>query len=185
MTTEDTATDSQIINSNARPAASRKKWFIAASLGGVILGGCGLIVLLALICTGTGFFAIWGGGGDPANIPTAEKVTRAFVLALHDGDVQSAHQMLVAETRAKQSVAQLASFRETDPIKKYQSLQVCEFGLFFTEAGRMLAAKGILYYEGGAIVFESDLRQDLDSVWRVHGFYLQPDIDPKPWGACQ
>ncbi|MBU1749717.1 MAG: hypothetical protein KKA73_18695 [Chloroflexi bacterium] len=186
MTPEGAITNSQTSGPKTQPApaVSHRKWFTAAGLG-VIVGGCGIVVLLGLICVGAWFCVTGGVGSEPANIPTAERVTREFVEALHNGNVQSAHQMLAEETQAKQSPDQLASLLETDYIKKYQSLEVCEFGLFFTDTGRILAAKGILHYEGGTVFFESNLSQESDGTWRIYGFRLRPDIAPAPWGACQ
>jgi hypothetical protein len=53
-----------------------------------------------------------------------------------------------------------------------------------TGDGNIVSAKGLLHYNGGDVVFESDLRKDSDSTWRIYGFWLKPEVDPKPFGRC-
>ena len=178
MTVENKPLVSEDGDKSSKPKRSRIKWFA--------LGGCGLVALVVLSCITLWFVLTRGAGGEPANATTAERVTRALVQALHDGDAESAHAMFVEEFRTEQTPGDLATvFFETEYIKGYESLDVCEFGLLGTQAGGMLVAKGLLHYSSGDVVFESTLRQDADKEWRIYGFHLKSEIVPTPWGACK
>jgi hypothetical protein len=163
-----------------QPRKARSKWFLVAS--------CAAVLFLVVGCI-TVFLVLRGGGGEPATAYAAERVTRDFVQALHNGDLQAAHQMFSEKIRSETSKDDITRVLEANENRAifgtYQSLEVCDWGLFTTSEGRVISAKGLLHYKNGDIVFESDLRKDSDNVWRVYGFWLESDIDPKPFGRCR
>ncbi len=150
-----------------------------------ILGiGCGVGVLLIAGCIAAWFLMLRGGGGEPASLNVAERVTKEFVQALHEGNVDAAHQMLSEKVRSKITKEGISTFIERDETRTFQSLDACDWGFFVTGDGNIVSAKGLLHHEDGDIVFESNLLKDSDSVWRIYGFFLKTDIEPKPFGRC-
>jgi hypothetical protein len=166
---------------SAQPKISRPEWFLA--------GGCGVVLLLIAGCVTVWFFVFQGGGGEAASASVAERATKEFVQTLHDGDMEAGHRMLSEKIRSTTSTDDIAGIVRMDDnrviFETYQSLQVCDWGLFMTGDGRFLSAKGLLHYEGGNIVFESNLHQDSNGVWRIYWFGLRREIDPKPFGHCR
>jgi hypothetical protein len=57
--------------------------------------------------------------------------------------------------------------------------------VFFGQAGKHLTGTGLLRYASGVITFESTLLQDPDGTWRMYGFFLKPNEETTPWGACK
>lgn len=39
-------------------------------------------------------FTLWGGGGEPATLEVATRVSQEFVQAIHDQQIETAHAML-------------------------------------------------------------------------------------------
>ncbi|MCP4543129.1 MAG: hypothetical protein GY832_38945 [Chloroflexi bacterium] len=181
MTTDKVSVSDEAESASTKPKVSRVKWFIA--------GGCGFALIVILICVAVWFFAMRGAGGEPANAVTAERVTKEFVEALYNGDVESAYDMFDAEIHAQQSLDEFKTLLARDAnfvtIEEYNNLKVCEFQLLFGNKGRVLVAQGLIHHENGEIFFSSSLREDSDKVWRVLGFHTDSDADTKPWGACQ
>jgi hypothetical protein len=172
---------SQTDNMNVQPKKSPLKWILA--------GGCGLLVLLLLGCIAVWFFTTRGGGGEPATASLAERITKDFTQALQTQDGEAAYRMFSEKVRPNMSKDKLASLVNTDqtwePVKTYQNLTVCDWGLIMGQDGRHLVAQGLLHYRDGDIVFESNLLQDADTVWRVYTFRLLMDQEPKPFGRCK
>lgn len=163
-----------------QPKRARLRWLLVAC--------CIAVVLLVTGCITVWFLILRGGGGEPATAGVAEWITRDFVQALHNGDMQAAHRMFSEKIRSEISIDDITRVLETEEnqaiFRTYQSLEVCDWGLFTTSEGRVISAKGLLHHSSGDVVFESDLRQDSDNVWRIYGFWLKSDIDPKPFGRC-
>lgn len=152
----------------------------------LILVTWGVALLTTTMCISIWFIVFQRGGGP--NARTAERVTGEFLQALHRGDTETAHSMLVEDGRLLISPADLDYLRETDEdlsiTQQYQSLEVCEFAILSEEDGNLLAAFGLLHYEDGTIVFGSWMRRENDFVWRIYAFELFPDLDTTPWGRC-
>jgi len=163
-----------------QPKVSRWRWFL--------IGGCGAILLILATCISVYFLMLGGRGGEPASANVAERVTKEFIQTLHDGDIEAAHRMFSEKIRPTTAIDDIIRFVRMDDnrviFETYQSLQVCDWGFFITDDGRLISAKGLLHYESGDIVFESDSRQDSDGVWRVYGFWLEQEVEPKPFGHC-
>ena len=115
-------------------------------------------------------------------------VRQSYQLFHSDANDCSDHQMFSEKIRSETSKDDITRVLEANENRAifgtYQSLEVCDWGLFMTDEGRVISAKGLLHYENGNVVFESDLRKDSDNVWRIYGFWLKSDIDPKPFGRC-
>jgi hypothetical protein len=169
----------QVEKKITQPRKARLRWFLVACCTAVLLlvGGCITV-----------WFLILRGDGEPATASVAERVTREFVQTLHNGDIEAAHQLFSEKIRSEISKDDITRVLETDEngtvFRTYESLQVCDWSLFMTDEGRVISAKGLLHYKDGDVVFENDLRKDSDSVWRIYGFWLKSDIDPKPFGRC-
>jgi len=147
--------------------------------------GCGVIFLCILACLAFYFFFIRGVRGEPANVDTIQKVTREFVSVLHDKQYSTAQSMFSDKILSNISLADLETLANLDPIATYQRLSVCEFQVFYVEAGKQVVGIGIIRYKDGLAGFESDLLQDEDGTWKMYGFFLKPDISTTPWGACK
>jgi hypothetical protein len=131
-------------------------------------------------------FSLWGGGGEPATLAVAERVDQEFLQAIHNQQIDVAHAMLSEKFIPQISKEQFAKLIKQDEkiFSTYKKFDVCDWG-FFVSDGRVITSSGLLYYEGGAIVVETSLHKDSDSVWRVQGFQFKSDIDPKPYGTCK
>jgi hypothetical protein len=110
-----------------QPRKARSKWFLVAS--------CAAVLFLVVGCI-TVFLVLRGGGGEPATAYAAERVTRDFVQALHNGDLQAAHQMFSEKIRSETSKDDITRVLEANENRAifgtYQSLEVCDWGLFTT-----------------------------------------------------
>jgi hypothetical protein len=149
----------------------------------LFIGGCGFILLVSLIGIGVWLF-VSRGENRPVNVDSAVKITREFVNALHNRDMESAYGMLVEEARARQSLGEFTARLEADAnysaFEKYQSLETC--GFQFGNSGS-ITMMGLLHYDGGDVYFESLLSQGSDKVLRIYEFNT---VSEKPeWGACQ
>ncbi|MBI5961840.1 MAG: hypothetical protein HY863_00055 [Chloroflexi bacterium] len=147
--------------------------------------GCSSLFLCLLVCVGVYFFFIRGANGAPANTDTIQRITVAFVSALQDKKYSVAQSMFSDENRDSITIEALEILANESSIVTYQQLTVCEFNVFFGQSGKQLSGTGLLRYEGGLIAFESTLLQNPDGAWQMYGFFLQPNVDPTPWGACK
>jgi hypothetical protein len=151
----------------------------------LIVGSCGVVLLVVLIGAGVWWWAIRRGEYKVANVEMAEEVTRSYVEALHDGDVGSAYRLLAEEVRSRQSQEEYSSFLKADPnygvIEKYEDLEICEYQ--FGDKG-FVTAIGLLHHEGGDIYFVSNLVDGSDKAWGIYRFYTDAGVEPKPWRGC-
>jgi len=121
---------------------------------------------------------------------TAEQVLQAFMGALHDGDLESAYQMLSDDARSGQSLDQFAAMvqgmREaTSAIETYEGLEVCSFEVVVSDGARGIVAPGFLRYDAGYVYFESLVCQDSDGEWRILTFHADPGIEATPGGPAR
>jgi hypothetical protein len=152
----------------------------------VILVLCGCIMLTCFVSISLVLFALWGGGGDPANLGVATRVSQEFVQYIHNGQIETAHSMLSEKFSPPVTTEQFAELIQQDEriFKSYQKLEICDWGFYISD-GRVIDAGGLLYYGDGAIAFQISLHKDSDAVWRVQGFRFRPEIAPEPFGLCQ
>lgn len=138
------------------------------------------------MCLGLIFFVLWGGGGEPATLSVATRVSQEFIEHIHNGDITLAHSMISEKFEPPLTADQLeALIRQDERIfTTYQRYNVCDWEFTISD-GRGIGVSGLLYYEDGAIVTQISLHKDSDAIWRVQGFRFRPDIDPEPFGICQ
>jgi len=151
----------------------------------VIISGS-LLILLCFVCAGIFVFALWGGGGEPATLNVATRVSQEFIENIHRGEIELAHSMISEEFTPPITKDQLAELVHQDEriFKTYQKFEICDWGFYISD-GRVLDTSGLLYYEDGAIIVQISMHKDEDAVWRIQGFRFRPDIEPKPFGLCQ
>lgn len=147
--------------------------------------GSGAIVLLILACVAFYYFFIRGMNGEPANTDTIQRITVEFVSALRDKDYSVVKNMFSGKNRDSVTYEALETLANESSIVTYQQLAVCEFHVFFGQSGKHLTGTGLLQYEGGVIAFESTLLQDPNGTWQMYGFFLKPNEDTTPRGACK
>ena len=149
--------------------------------------GLGIVAALLIILACVAFYSyfIRGTSGEPANTDTVQKITVEFVSALQDKDYLTAQSMFSDKNRSSITIEVLETLANESSIVTYQSLAVCDFKVFFGQAGKHLVGMGLIRYEGGLISFESTLLQDPDGTWQLYGLFLKPDEDTTPWGACK
>jgi hypothetical protein len=147
--------------------------------------GAGAALLIILACVAFYVFFIRGVSGEPADADTVQSITAEFVSALQNRDYPAAHGMFSDKNRDSIPIETLETLANESSIVAYQRLAVCEFKVFFGKSGKHLTGQGLLDYEGGVIKFESTLLQDPDGTWQMYGFFLKPDVDTTPWGACK
>jgi hypothetical protein len=169
MTANETAT--------SQPKTSRMSLLVG-------LGGSA-IFLLILVCAAFYFLFIRGINGEPANTDTIQRITVEFVSALRDKDYLVAQNMFSDKNRDSITMEALETLANESSIVAYQRLTVCEFEVFFGQSGKHLVGMGLLRYEGGVTTFESTLLQGPDRTWQMYGFFLKPNEDTTPWGACK
>jgi hypothetical protein len=150
----------------------------------VSLGG-GAALLLILACVAFYYFFIRGINGEPANADTIQSITVEFVSALQDRDFPAAQRMFSDKNRSSVTIETLETLANESSIVAYQGLIVCEFKVFYGKSGKHLTGLGLLRYKGGVITFESTVLQDPDGTWQMYGFFLKPDADTTPRGACK
>lgn len=152
----------------------------------VVLVLSGIIFSLCFLCAGICMFALWGGGGEPATLDVATRVSQEFVEYIHDGQIELAYSMLSEKFAPHVSIDQFAALIQQDEkiFKTYQKLEICEWGFFISD-GRVIDTRGLLHYNDGIIVVQISLHKDSDVIWRVQGFGFQSEIEPKPFGLCQ
>jgi len=147
--------------------------------------GSTAIFLSIVVCVGVYFFFIRGVKGEPASIATIERITAEFVSELRERDYSTAQNMFSDKNRNSIPIETLEALANEGPIVAYQRLTVCEFQVFFGQSGKHLTGTGLLHNGGDLVKFESTLLQDPDGTWRMYGFFLKPDGDTTPWGACK
>lgn len=152
------------------------------SLWGV---GCGILSICLIACMVIYFYVVRGNNGKQANTDTIQNVTQAFVVALYNNQFDSARDMFSEKLRASISMNDIESLAQEKPISDFQTLSVCEFAVNFGPEGRQIVGYGLLRYNNGTVIFESTLIQDTDSVWRIYGFYLRPNMNATPSGLCK
>jgi hypothetical protein len=166
-------------NETATSQSKKSRWLLFMSLGVVAT----LLVILA--CVAFYHFFIRGTSGEPANRDPVQRITIEFVSALQVQDYQTAKSMFSDRNRNSISIEALETLSNESAIVTYQSLTVCDFKVFFGKLGKHLIGMGLIQYDGGLIAFESTLLQDPDGAWQLYGFFLKPDDDTTPWGACR
>jgi len=157
----------------------KTRWLLLVGLG------VGATLLVVLACVAFYHFFIRGVSGEPANTDTVQRITVDFVSALQDKDFLTAKSMFSDKNRNSITIETLETLANESSIVTYQNLTVCDFEVFFGQSRKHLAGMGLIRYEGGLIVFESTLLQDPDGTWQLYGFYLKPEEDTTPWGACR
>ena len=150
----------------------------------IILGGAFLLFLV--LCLGIVLFALWGGGGEPATLNVATRVSQEFIEHIHNEQTELAYSMLSEKFSPYITIDQFEELIHQDEniFRTYRKLDICDWGFYISD-GRVLDASGLLSYEDGAIVVQLSLHKDEDAVWRIQGFRFRPDIEPKPFGLCQ
>jgi len=143
------------------------------------------IILITLACVAFYQYIIRGTSGEPADRDTVQKITVEFVSALQDKDYLMAKGMFSDKNRDSITIETLEILANESSIVTYQSLRVCDFKVFFGQAGKHLVGMGLIQHEGGLIAFESMLLQNPDGTWQMYGFFLKPDDDTKSWAACK
>lgn len=145
-----------------------------------------LILLVCFICTGMFIYALWGGGGEPATLNVATRVSQEFIEYIHNGQIELAHSMISEKFDPPVTEDEFAALVRQDEriFKTYQKFEVCDWGFFISD-GRVIDVSGLLYYEDGVVAVQISLHKDSDAVWRIQGFRFRPDIDPKPFGLCR
>jgi hypothetical protein len=73
----------------------------------------------------------------------------------------------------------------SDPIKTYDSLTVCEFGVMSGNGVQRYVGIGLLKHGSGRIRFQSIIQKDENGAWRLVGLFLNPQESADPWGACR
>lgn len=143
-------------------------------------------VLCISLGVGVFAYALLGGGGEPANLSVATRVSQEFVRLIHNGQIETAHSMLSEKFSPPVTKEQFVELIRWDEkiFTTYQRLEICDWGFFISD-GRVIDAGGLLYYEDGVIVFQISLHKDSDTVWRVQGFRFRSDVEPKPFGLCE
>ena len=166
-------------NDTATTPPKKSRWLL---LIGLVVGAT-LLVILACVA----FYQIFirGVSGDPANTDMVQGITVQFVSALQNKDYLTAQNMFSNKNRDSITIETLETLANENSIVTYQNLTVCDFKVFFGQSGKHLAGMGLIRYEGGLIAFESMLLQDPDGTWQLYGFFLKPDENTMPWGACK
>lgn len=152
----------------------------------VVITFSSMLILLCFVCGGIFVFALWGGGGEPATLNTATRVSQEFIKYIHNGEIELAHSMISEQFRPPITKDQFAELVHHDEriFKTYQRYDICDWG-FYISNGRVIDVSGLLYYEGGVILTQISLHKDSDTVWRIQGFRFRPDVGPEPFGLCQ
>jgi hypothetical protein len=166
-------------NETAISRTKKSRWLLFVGLGAVAT------ILIILVCVAFYHFFIRGTSGEPANRDTVQRITVEFVSALQDQDYLTAKSMFSDQNRDSISIETLEILANESSIATYQSLMVCDFKVFFGKSGKHLIGMGLIQYEGGLIAFESTLLQEPDGTWQLYGFFLKPDDETTPWGACR
>ncbi len=145
-----------------------------------------LILLFCFVCVSIVMFALWGGGGEPATLDVAARVSQEFVEHIHNGQLEVAHSMISEKFSPPITKDQFAALIEQDEriFNTYQKLEICDWGFFISD-GRVIDANGLPYYQSEAIVVQISLHKDTDAVWRIQGFRFRPDIEPVPFALCK
>jgi len=170
--------NSMLTSQSSKPKSTRLKK--------LVIGSCGVIALSIVVVAGLLAFALWGGGGEPATLNIAIRVTREFVQAIHDQQIDTAYSMLSEKFSPQITKEQFAALiqQDEDIFNTYRELNICDWGFFISD-GRVITTSGLLYYGGAAIVVEISLHKDSDTIWRIQGFQFRSDINPTPFGLCQ
>jgi hypothetical protein len=159
----------------------RSRAFIRVFLKGFIA-----IILCVVAILASFAFLIMNGKGEPANLKTAQRVTREFLESIHTGDIELAHSMLSEKFSPSITVDQFGILihRDNNVFGTYRKWEICDWGFFMSD-GYVIDTSGFLYYEGARIVTKISLHKDSDSIWRIQGLNLRPDITPTPFGMCK
>ena len=167
-------------NETATSPPNKKRLLFFVGLGVVVA-----TIFIILACVVFYNYIIRGTSGEPADRDTVQKITVEFVSALQDQNYLTAKGMFSDQNRDSITVETLETLANESSIVTYQSLKVCDFKVFYGESGKHLVGMGLIQYEGGFIAFESMLLQNPEETWQMHGFFLKPDDDTTPWGACE
>jgi hypothetical protein len=166
-------------NETATSPPKKMRWLLLIGLGIVA------IIFITLACVAFYHYIIRGTSGEPADKDTVQKITVEFVSALQDKDYLTAKGMFSDKNRESIAIETLEILANESSIVTYQSLTVCDFKVFYGQAGKHLVGVGFIQYEGGLIAFESMLLQNPDGTWQMYGFFLKPDDDTTSWDACK
>ena len=167
-------------NDTTTSPPNKKRLLLFVGLGVVVA-----TILITLACVAFYQYVILGTSGEPADRDTAQKITVEFVSALQDKEYPTAKDMFSDQNRDNITIETLETLANESSIVTYQSLRVCDFKVFYGESGKHLVGMGLIQYESGLIAFESMLLQNTDETWQMFGFFLKPDDDTTPWGACK
>ena len=167
-------------NETTTSQPNKKRLLLFVGLGVVVA-----TIFIILACVAFYQYIILGTSGEPADRDTVQKITVEFVSALQDKDYLTAKGMFSDQNRDSISIETLETLANEVSIVTHQSLRVCDFKVFYGQVGKHLVGMGLIQYEGGLIEFESMLLQDPDGTWQMYGFFLKPDDDTTPWGACK
>lgn len=150
----------------------------------IILGSS--ILLILVFCLGIVLFALWGGGGEPATLNVATRVSQVFIEHIHDGQIDLAYSMLSKKFSPQITIDQFSKLIQQDEriFRTYQKIEACEWS-FFISSGRVINTDGLLYYDDRVIRVQISLHKDSDSIWRIQGFRFRSDVDPKLFGLCK
>ena len=147
--------------------------------------GCA-VFLLFIMCLGLIFFVLWGGGGEPATLNVATRVSQEFLEYIHNENITLAHSMISEKFKPPLTKDQFeALIRQDERIfRTYQRYDVCDWEFFISD-GRIIGVSGLLYYEDGVILTQISLHKDSDAIWRIQGFRFRADTPPIPYGLCE
>ena len=167
-------------NETATSPPKKTKWLLLIGLGIVVA-----TIFIILACVAFYHNIIRGTSGELADEDTVQKITVEFVSALQDKEYLTAKGMFSDQNRDSITIEMLEVLANEISIVTHQSLRVCDFKVFYGQAGKHLVGMGLIQYEGGFIAFESMLLQNPDEAWQMYGFFLKPDDDTTSWDACK
>ena len=140
----------------------------------ILLGSS--ILLFLVLCLGIVLFTLWGGGGEPATLSVAMRVSQVFIEHLHRGQTDIAYSMLSEKFSPRITLEEFSKLVQQDDriFKTHQNFEICEWS-FFISNGRVINTDGLLFYEDGVIRVQIYLHKDSDTIWRIQGFRFRSD----------